>query len=146
MAASHGQGVANHVRATQSIQTRMQGARRIAVYLLSSASPADTPAASHQRPSPVAIRRAMAARVAVQNSSSGVSGVIVTEPTPNSSVAFSSAAATRPGRHAPNRSRPARASSHDPAAADSGASSRTPSTPCPARMVPARMNRATIGG
>ncbi len=72
--------------------SRMDGASRAAVYLLSSASPAAAPAASHQPGRPVACSRASAQSVRIQNSSSGVSGVIVTAPTPNSNVAFSSVA------------------------------------------------------
>jgi len=129
-----------------SSQTSPAGASSAAVYLLSIASPAIAPASSQFAPAPLATSRARAASVSVQKNSSGVSGVIVTAPTPNSRVAFSSAAATMPVRRVPPRSTAARTSAMLPRAAASGASSRTPSEPSPASQVPSRIHSATIGG
>ena len=84
-------------------------------------------------PLPVAWRRPSAHSAAVQNSSSGVSGVMVTAPTPNSSVAFSSTAAAGRRRRPGSRSSAAATSSSEPSAGRSGASRRTPSAPSPAR-------------
>ncbi len=116
------------------------------MYLLSSAAPDSSPAASHHAPRPARTSRATAHSAAVQNNSSGVSGVMVTAPAPSSRVAFSSTAAGTPRWRPGNKSSAACASSTEPPAAASGASSRMPSAPCPARAVPARTHSATIGG
>ena len=82
------------------------------MYLLSSASPAATPATSHQAPCRSPCSRPSAHSATVQNSSSGVSGVMVTAPTPNSSVAFSSTAAATPARRPGSRSSAAAPDQH----------------------------------
>ena len=116
------------------------------MYLLAMAQPAAKPTTSHQRPSPDRSSLANAHSVAAQNSSSGVSGVMVTAPAPISSVPFSSAAAGTPSRRLGNSSSAVCATSTDPAIAESGASSRTPNASCPTSPVPAHIHSATIGG
>ncbi len=135
------------VRADDSSHTAMIGTSSRAVYLESKPSPEARPAPSSQAVRPVRWARPRQNRAAVQNRISGVSGVIVTAPTPAISVAFSNSAATA-ARNAdrPSRSRATWASRNDPASAASGASSRTPSASSPAIAVPARIQSATIGG
>ena len=138
----------NHRRSpgTHRSHSTMPKPRKPPVYLLAAAHPADTPTASHHHPSPDRSSRASAHIVAAQNSSSGVSGVIVTAPAPTSSVPFSNAAAGKPSRRPGNSSSAVCATSTEPATADNGANSRTPSAPSPAMKVPARIHSATIGG
>ena len=79
-------------RGVTSSHSTMPNQSSAAVYLLASARPPNRPTASHQPSPPARFRRmqhrASAHSAAVQNTSSGVSGVIITAPTPNSSVAF----------------------------------------------------------
>ena len=131
--------------------------RNSPVYLLSSANPPNTPAASHHaargRPAaswvvvaPRATTLAIAQNVAVQKNSSGESGVMMTVPMPSNSVAFSSRTATMGALVPGNSRRAASKSIHDASAADSGPNRRTPSAVCPANAVPALIQSATIGG
>ena len=145
---AQGQGVRNHRRARGSARSHNErpAPSKLAVYLLSSAPPAASPTASHQAGRPVATKRPSAASAAVQNSSSGVSGVRVTAPAPPTRVAFNSAAAGTPARRPGNRSSAARTSSSVPSAAAKGPSRRMPNAPCPANAVPARIQSATMGG
>ena len=66
------------------------------MYLLSSARPAKQPAASHQRPEPPVAIRAAAHSVAVQKNNNGVSGVMMTDPTPRKRDVFSNSTADMP--------------------------------------------------
>src|SRR5258708_19490044 len=92
--------------------------RNTAVYLLSSARPVKTPAASHQAAAPPLARRPPAHNVAVQNSSNGVSGVMITAPTPSTSVAFSNAAAVTPPPRPRNSPSPASYKNQEPKPTD----------------------------
>ena len=139
-------GARSHARLARppTITPERPGISRAAVYLLSSAAPSAAPASGHKLGAAAA--RTTRAMLRVQNSSSGVSGVMVTLPAPNSRVAFSSVAAAMPGRRNGNSRSAASTSASDPSAAANGASSRTPSAPSPAIQVPSAMNHATIGG
>ena len=146
--ASQGAGRRSQGRSdgTASSQISTAGASSTAVYLLVIASPAATPTIPHQPARPVASTRPRPNRAAVQKKISGVSGVIMTEPAPNSRVALASTAATTPALRPGSRSSAARQSSTDPTAVASGPSRRTPKAVSPSRAVPARIHRATMGG
>ncbi len=122
--------------------------RNAAVYLLASARPPNTPAASHQRGDPAmgVPTRANAQMVAVQNSSSGESGVMMTDPTPRISVALNNAPAAIPARLSAIKRFAASASSSVPRAATIGPNRRTPSAVSPASADPIAIHSATMGG
>ena len=73
-------------------------------------------------------------------------GVMITAPTPSSSVALSSAAASRPARRPGNRRSAASASSSEATATENGPISRMPRGVSPTSAVPRRTHSATMGG
>ena len=147
-APDQGQGVVSQRRphGVASAQTAIPAGRKKPVYLLAQARPANRPAASHHPPAPPRTSRPSDHTAATQNSSSGVSGVMITDPAPANSVALNNAPAISPARRFGSRCSAASASSQVPSATDNGPSSRTPSAPSPARLVPRRIHSATIGG
>ena len=146
--AAHGQGVRSRARPLASVIIQMKAAatNKAAVYLEYSASPAATPTASHQRLFSCSSSRAKAAIPAVQKKISGVSGVMMMDPAPTISVAFSMAAAISPAWRCGNMRSPASISSSVPRPAEIGPNRRMPSGLSPSSDVPMRIQTATIEG
>ena len=123
----------------------MPGARKKAEYFDRHASPAATPAASHQAPAP---RRAFAAhqRVSIQNRLPGASGTASSPPRPIRKAALSQIPARAATRSDWSNSRATSKVIRVIRALERIGSRRTPSGPSPATWRPIQIHQAIIGG